>query len=652
MDTGGSQLEEKVMQVRQEVAVNFREEKAMEEPLEPVTHTGVQTGENPSHHKLGFAKKLASGDKKTRDKAIALLKSWLTSQENVAEEALKKIWKGLFYCLWHADKQPAQADLIEKFASLLEYLNVKLSRQYFKVFLLTMGREWNGIDHARSNKFNLLFKEFVHHMFIVLNNNCWDSELTKGFMEDLTEQTFQAINEYPAQGITFHIVDMYLNELHDFLPLQLETFMLLIEPFYTVLAKSSDKPLLKRVKGNVFDCLLEKSWNLINAKQEGRYIDDKEENLGSNVLMMGTTSRLFKLATFSSTFQANRTVLYELHEEFSKLDRVFMNSGMSIDIHRAKKPKIDDNISADKSSEVSDLASEELADSATDCQAQPVDAMENIEEGTQKKGKRLDKKGKSGKVKKVPNGINRSSEDESNANASSELCKNNLLGKELKNTMDEVCVNDAGLNHDFGGLVKEGELSGLRNIGDSLELNDSVISNLEQQFEKAAAEMNNDLDDCSSPLPSLVLSVSPLNSGSQKRKRVISAGKVINASPCSLDCQENDESAVGSVLFSGINSATKIFGEKSVKKVTFSLKNNLVWKPYNPLPPHSLRVPPSATPRGSALKKGVPPGPVCIIKESPSPKKITSRKRCTLVQKRPKSSTSTTPRTKLLRKQR
>ncbi|KAL6540749.1 hypothetical protein OROMI_024632 [Orobanche minor] len=59
------------------------------------------------------------------------------------------------------------------------------------------------------------------------------------------------------------------------------------------------------------------------------------------------------------------------------------------------------------------------------------------------------------------------------------------------------------------------------------------------------------------------------------------------------------------------------------------MKHNLVWKPQSPLPPESLRLPPSVTPRGSALKKGVPPGPVIEIpssaKKSKKKKKVQNR---------------------------
>ena len=59
-------------------------------------------------------------------------------------------------------------------------------------------------------------------------------------------------------------------------------------------------------------------------------------------------------------------------------------------------------------------------------------------------------------------------------------------------------------------------------------------------------------------------------------------------------------------------------GEKSVKEVRFSMKSNLIWNPHSPLPPHSS----CATPTGNALKKGVPLGPICIMKESYSLKSV------------------------------
>jgi hypothetical protein len=57
-----------------------------------------------------FARALASGAQRQRDTALAALSRWLASRTRVPEEAeMLKLWKGLFYAMWHADKAPVQA---------------------------------------------------------------------------------------------------------------------------------------------------------------------------------------------------------------------------------------------------------------------------------------------------------------------------------------------------------------------------------------------------------------------------------------------------------------------------------------------------------------------------------------------------------------
>ncbi|XVF64226.1 hypothetical protein PTKIN_Ptkin09bG0151600 [Pterospermum kingtungense] len=77
------------------------------------------------------------------------------------------------------------------------------------------------------------------------------------------------------------------------------------------------------------------------------------------------------------------------------------------------------------------------------------------------------------------------------------------------------------------------------------------------------------------------------------------------------------------------------------------MKNNLVWKCQSPLPPLSLRLPPSATPRGSALKKGIPPGP--IREMPPMAKKLKKAKSVKKVRKLRKSMFPLVKRTKKMK---
>lgn len=66
-----------------------------------------------------FARALGSNDPLTREEGINALTRFLNSKKDVSDADLMKIWKGLFYCFWHADSAPTQADLADKLSDLM-----------------------------------------------------------------------------------------------------------------------------------------------------------------------------------------------------------------------------------------------------------------------------------------------------------------------------------------------------------------------------------------------------------------------------------------------------------------------------------------------------------------------------------------------------
>jgi len=166
---------------------------------------------------------------------------------------------------------------------------------------------------------------------------------------------------------------------------------------------------------------------------------------------------------------------------------------------------------------------------------------------------------------------------------------------------------------DIATVVNGVESSSSGPTGDESNLifNESVISNLRMQFEKVAEEVGLGIDvSASVDSPEATIGTTDL----KKRKRGRSIA--LKDAPIQDLSDDKDEFERASAAAKG--------SEKSAKKVRFSMKNNLVWKPQTPLPPQNLRVPPSATPRGSALKKGVPPGPIREI--TPLMKKVKQKK--------------------------
>lgn len=525
---------------------------------------------------LSSIKQLASCNKTIRDKALSfLLETWLPTQTHVSDDLMKKLWKGLFYCVWHADKLPAQAELADSISSLVPKLDLPLSLHFLSVFFLTMRREWTGIDALRLDKFYLLIRRFLHNFFVLLKRNSWDLELSCRLMGVLEERTFLAEDKFQGNGVNYHIAAIFLEELRPFLPIRLGVVDILLKPFLLVMAKLPDKVLLRKVKSTMFDELLKKGKELLEVKKSGEDVDSSSDVLllGSIALTMGFSGKLYELGSSPECCQGNRKFLFSLHDEFLKLEKDLASSGIDISI-----PDVVEHSEEEVPNKIP-ITSEEMEVSASE----PVEVTEGSNLSLKKcgKGKALgggDQSSKKNRKKKKKKQMNE-----------------NIDSDPEKSSTVKRNENEADANGDK--LVSD-QIS-----GEDLVLNESVISNLQLQFEKIAAEAGLDDDVPNScDLPKRMKS----STACKKRKRA----RAMERKQSQNSLQNGEEDSTGAT--------TAKSGEKSAKKVKFSMKNNLIWKPHNPLPPQSLRLPPSVTPRGSALKKGVPPGP---IREIPSPAK-------------------------------
>ncbi|KAL5547170.1 hypothetical protein UlMin_006857 [Ulmus minor] len=204
---------------------------------------------------------------------------------------MKKLWKGLFHCVWHANKVPVQTNLIDRLSSWLPKLDLSLSIQYLSNFLHPVCCKCNGIDVLRLDKLN----------------NSWDLELSCRLMGVLQERTFLANEKSLRNGVNYHISSIFLEEMSSFFPLQLEVLDVLLGPFLSI-------------KSNMFDVLLRKWTKLLEVKKSGEDVDS-----GSNIMMF-----VYELGSSSECCKGNRKVLYSPHEEFLKLERDLRSLGIDI----------------------------------------------------------------------------------------------------------------------------------------------------------------------------------------------------------------------------------------------------------------------------------------------------------------------------------
>ncbi|KAL2634761.1 hypothetical protein R1flu_006240 [Riccia fluitans] len=579
-----------------------------------------------------FTRKLASTDKKSRDKGVALLSLWLTSQETIDEETLKKVWKGLFYCVWHADKAPVQAELIENLASLLEKAHIDVAVTFFKVFISTMRREWGGIDKLRLDKFYLLLRKFLAHMFKVLDAKGWDHALTARFIEALEERTLLATDRFPALGVNLHFTDVYWDEFRKFLPAPRGVLELLLRPFYTILSVNTDKPLLKRVREHIFDPLVEDG-RRFSQDIQSEESEKKARTLGYLLHSTPIVSRLFDLASSASTPQANRKLLYELHAEFSKVSKLLdeVDAAVYDSYFQEKESKLLVNVEGEAVAEDVVEDGSRLADSSRmkrrQARAKALGVKDTVTFKPKKidKSKKISKKKSSEELKDTENGAHKASQvpyeeagvgDEAPAkeNGNSEdavvtigmnlpmlqkrLAKNKK-GKKRKPVAVAVTVGGVGSAPGEECVTAQASPSPASLNGNGQQSINDVTMNLEKQFDCVATEDQGMMSDS---IPSLFTPCE--TGGKKKRKKEKAVVQLLIEAEETNGVESADEPKTAKS-----EDGNEIAVKKS-KRVRFSLKNNIVWKPQGPLPPLSVRTPPSATPRGSALKVGVQPGPI------------------------------------------
>ncbi|XP_035267815.1 ribosomal RNA processing protein 1 homolog A isoform X2 [Anguilla anguilla] len=206
-----------------------------------------------------FAQRLASNEKSIRTKAIKKLRKYLSVRSQKPEggftiDELLKIWKGLFYCLWMQDKPLQQEELSTRISGLIHWLqNVDTQFLFLESFLMTINREWNGIDRLRMDKFYSLVRFVLRETFEMLKRREWDTGLIGRFTELLSAQVLRSTSDAP-KGVQFHILDIYMSELAKVGSAQLtaEQNLTFIDPFCKTAAKTKDHVLVEAICSNIF----------------------------------------------------------------------------------------------------------------------------------------------------------------------------------------------------------------------------------------------------------------------------------------------------------------------------------------------------------------------------------------------------------------
>ncbi|XP_037482472.1 ribosomal RNA processing protein 1 homolog, partial [Triticum dicoccoides] len=499
-----------------------------------------------------------------RERAVRhLLADFLpASAPHLSATDLLKLWKGLFFCFWHADKPLYQADLASRLAAAVSTAATPaVAADFLAAYLATIRREWSAIDVHRLDKFYLLNRRFLHHAFLFLGARSFAPDVTAQIVAVISEKAVLAeADNATGRGLGYHVADVFLDEILPVLPISLQSMELLLAPFFTVLEKSTDRVLVSKVRSSLFERFLESGSQLLEMTRKGEEAEkgSVEEKLGKVGLLFGFSKRFLDIGASAETVQGNRKVVFGLRDAFVKLEKGLELSGVKI--------------------------------SEPEFQGTQVPMVAVVENGMDLDEAKVEKKRKKKKAKKAAL-VEGGEEEEVKAPKQDKKVKKDKNKKEKKEKKKKNKVEDSdGGDSSEQSIDATSEDQQMGDDTDAITFDEALMSNLQKQFEKAAAEAG--------------MPVTPVTAKvAKKRKR-------------SKSSDRSSEVSGGGVGSEGNVPAQD--GDKSGKKVRFSMKSNLVWNPPTPLPPQCLRLPPSATPRGSALKSGVRPGP---IKESSTPVK-------------------------------
>lgn len=263
--------------------------------------------EQPTNDESMFAKALTDPDASLRQKTFSALQSYLEQGHAVEHYKLKnflRLWKILYYTMWLTDKLPIQQEMIESLVSLIDKMQLPQQALFLEAFFVILLKEWNLLDQYRMNKFYLLIRSMIRKVFQLMTKGKWHMDTVSNL-----RHVFDRVLSTPPNGPRFHIIDIFLEELHKTSAgkLSTEVFLELITPFLELLRGNADKVVKQRIREKLVLKLLQMQYPSSH--------EDETNSVGKpafpKLSCVALQKRIFQLASDESTPDASRRyILY------------------------------------------------------------------------------------------------------------------------------------------------------------------------------------------------------------------------------------------------------------------------------------------------------------------------------------------------------
>mmetsp|Transcript_1180 Transcript_1180/g.2597 ORF Transcript_1180/g.2597 Transcript_1180/m.2597 type:complete len:511 (+) Transcript_1180:55-1587(+) len=277
----------------------------------------------PDQDEVKFARSLVNPEKAVRDKTLATLKKYVSSNESFDDMEMLKLWKALYYCMWLSDKQPVQMELAQRLADLgKSFANQDMTLLYMRMFFRIMLREWFYLDAHRVNKFYSLLRMMIRRALAIAAEAQWEEGVTTAILDIFSQEV---LTKTP-NGVRYQMSDVFLTELMNVTEGKVgtELFLTLLNPFLDCLTRRvEDKVFVQRVHDAVFVNFVTefaRETKTPEAEEEEEKEEEKEASVKkvfSDVNTKALQKKIFDTAADETTPDGRRKKLYDLHKIFA-----------------------------------------------------------------------------------------------------------------------------------------------------------------------------------------------------------------------------------------------------------------------------------------------------------------------------------------------
>lgn len=259
---------------------------------------------------MKLARALSDTEKEVRDSSLSSLRDWLAQHsDRVGEKELDRLWKGLFYCIWMADKRPIITETIRNVVDLADIAGWP----FLEALYTCLMREWFGIDRHRVDKFYELANVAVEKCTALVVSSEDITEATKTYMAVLQGRVWEPA-KVRGLGLSLHIFDVFMEKIMS--PIMIHAKSLpseekkqLVELLIKIPASmiGSANGNLLAVGKRIQDCILDKLLDFIKSEEVS--IDGPSQvQIAKEV-----SETVFKVAANKNTSNEIRKALYSIH---------------------------------------------------------------------------------------------------------------------------------------------------------------------------------------------------------------------------------------------------------------------------------------------------------------------------------------------------